>query len=1278
MDSEADINDAIAQLEMLGIERKKAIKALSRYNYNVERAADYVFSGNAESDDGDADISANNTTDQISPNSNALDWPWAEPSSFDTITADQPQPQPQQQQQQQATSQQTSSVTDSTTADQLPVYMVKDYEKIPKQRTDITDVTHDPSSWSVVPFTANDASPATATEPNIKSERPFTQPSLTWWSDPEDPSARVAIADIPAGLRPPSYNFAYSPIIIQALFHVPLFRQAVLSYRPTPHAWGAPHNYWKGFGEPVPGYKLKPSQQNRSSVPASTSASQPSFSPINQNQNQSSSSLHNETSYSMPNLMDLTINDSDKLEEHIPTTDSSSHLAQQIQQDHQEQEPLELITITQETTNAPLPKVDELVPMTKETTALAELQKLFAFLGNTRRLYGSVAHFMRATNARTVTSSTDWQVDDKSIEDFLDSVIGGMVAAENSSNIDQDGNYEEYRSSSLKSMFFLQAEVENGSDTDIEEIYYLNLGINTAMHSFHDCLDPLVYESYPNEAMFGDANDDDDDLGSSTSDDFNGTIPYKLTTFLQVPPLLLITLEDRQDYQQRRMKKDGSFKVEKTIYLDRYLNENKSLVLEKYRIADQWKQDIRRTKLEITALRGDGGSASLPDGLCMNRNNNTNDANCDSSLDKCQILETTAKYLGSQLDAMEATDANLTYINSMRTLQQTLYQVRDDIDNKKKELEQLIVDRQHSLQNLFNDSGLHERPYDLRAVLHTDGLNGTGHYWGYIWVEPSEANLLEDIPAQGGGWHRFCDARVEKVTEEDVWREPTDPFALLYTDRNIPVIYKQQIDDITPLDLMQFVQNDNTDFENEIYNRSNDMNNSDNSSISGNSGDFQQTASRLSMDTDHGSIGYNENGPARYSNDYDDYQYPNDKSNNVRQTESYRKTPDDTNNSSSTSMDELESEQRRHSGTAISARDIQADDSKWAEMAVETIEGIRNCSGDDYRLMKRFDTFLAHAGDKQTLTCYYQLIESSLLATNSDVNVSNMNKTNDDEQDGVHRDKAGGDNQEDPSIGDEKNDVAVGELGNILDTLTLKDIRQAIQKDKTLFLLFELYEQYLSMGQTATMALLLFSDNNFSGALEQILKSNQQHGTWRTQLMLNDTLLWKYRGLGDLGFDDIVLKYGKACIKQLNIEAYNKACNMAYRSRGLQDGIRIANHAQLVMSKVTDPKDQFLSDVGGRWLNFAELQSGSLTDDQVELLNTLVMIYLDGPTATTSTSTATTSTTRTTTSQLEGGLMDTSRLLCEQTDALDAMNEPVWIAFKKSVLDAESKLAALV
>ncbi|KAG1068361.1 hypothetical protein G6F42_026385 [Rhizopus arrhizus] len=111
----------------------------------------------------------------------------------------------------------------------------------------------------------------------------MNESSLTWWKDPEDPSERMALDDLPIGLRPPSYNFAYSPIVVQALFHVTAFQEAVLSFRPTPYAWGAPKNYWKGFGEPVPGYIMREVVTKRqvsrpvmaSEAPVATSSSSP-------------------------------------------------------------------------------------------------------------------------------------------------------------------------------------------------------------------------------------------------------------------------------------------------------------------------------------------------------------------------------------------------------------------------------------------------------------------------------------------------------------------------------------------------------------------------------------------------------------------------------------------------------------------------------------------------------------------------------------------------------------------------------------------------------------------------------------------------------------------------------------------------------------------------------------------------------------------------------------------------------------------------------------------
>lgn len=107
------------------------------------------------------------------------------------------------------------------------------------------------------------------------------------------------------------------------------------------------------------------------------------------------------------------------------------------------------------------------------------------------------------------------------------------------------------------------------------------------------------------------------------------------------------------------------------------------------------------------------------------------------------------------------------------------------------------------MQKIFNDANLQKKPFDLRAVLYTDGLSGTGHYWGYIWVEPNERNLLIDIEVDddGGGWYRFCDADVQRVTEADIWKEDINPFALLYVDRSIPCLTKEELDKYIPEEL---------------------------------------------------------------------------------------------------------------------------------------------------------------------------------------------------------------------------------------------------------------------------------------------------------------------------------------------------------------------------------------------------------------------------------------------------------------------------------------------
>lgn len=92
------------------------------------------------------------------------------------------------------------------------------------------------------------------------------------------------------------------------------------------------------------------------------------------------------------------------------------------------------------------------------------------------------------------------------------------------------------------------------------------------------------------------------------------------------------------------------------------------------------------------------------------------------------------------------------------------------------------------ISKVFDIPELQRNPYDLRAVIYHDGMAGTGHYWGYLWVEPAEENLLQDIPNDSGGWFRFCDAIVEPATEQDIYREASCPVMLVYVDRNTPKI----------------------------------------------------------------------------------------------------------------------------------------------------------------------------------------------------------------------------------------------------------------------------------------------------------------------------------------------------------------------------------------------------------------------------------------------------------------------------------------------------------
>ncbi|KAI8968029.1 hypothetical protein BDF20DRAFT_203778 [Mycotypha africana] len=438
------MEDAINQLQVLGVTRGQAKRALARYNNDVARAADYIFSGAELSDEDDEDY--NNDM------------------NIDASVIDE------------------KMETDKEMAIRFSLEEQENHTTAPKAYLDkaATFTSQKPAAapdWSVVPFTAK--------EPNVTSIPPSSSSSsfsaasshstmtaqtsvagrynsLTWWSDPENPNERKALRNIPIGLRPPSSNCAYSPILIQALFHITAFQQLILAYRPIPYTYGGDHahastskEYWRGYGEPVPGYILRevktkvPIVKSTSGTDYSLSTTAPTLpiaseiptSIIPTESVSSANSHYSNTDYitdkTVDNLVnvDVAVDTMQKLTLHEDNSFNNDNLTD-WNIEHMDTPFNETITSTPFASNIEEVEYEEryeneLQCVPKSVQALAELQKIFGFLGFSKRRYGNIAHFTRALNASGQEASVaihmprtslnnnsrlDWKYNEKSFD----------------------------------------------------------------------------------------------------------------------------------------------------------------------------------------------------------------------------------------------------------------------------------------------------------------------------------------------------------------------------------------------------------------------------------------------------------------------------------------------------------------------------------------------------------------------------------------------------------------------------------------------------------------------------------------------------------------------------------------------------------------------------------------------------------------------------------------------------------------------------------------------
>lgn len=287
---------------------------------------------------------------------------------------------------------------------------------------------------------------------------------------------------------------------------------------------------------------------------------------------------------------------------------------------------------------------------------------------------------------------------------------------------------------------------------------YLTLNVDKNMCSFHDCLDPLVFESYQVEKQ------GDEEADPSISSDGEDEPSFKFTTFKQIPPILMVAFDNRS-YSK---KMGAKYIVEKNIYMDRYMIEKRDQALEGFKQMDLCRQDIKNSKAEIDRLK----SSNV------------------LGMDKRDVLSRTSEYF--QEKEQEEGDED-----GLESLKYILNCVKQKIDTRLADLENIILDKEDKMHQVFDKDDMKENRYELRASFHHDGKDGTGHYWAYIWVEPMEQNLLQDIPSEGG-WFKFCDAYVTASSETELYNDPFSPFAVMYVNEAIPKYTREQLYECIP------------------------------------------------------------------------------------------------------------------------------------------------------------------------------------------------------------------------------------------------------------------------------------------------------------------------------------------------------------------------------------------------------------------------------------------------------------------------------------------------
>ncbi|RUS23055.1 hypothetical protein BC937DRAFT_93010, partial [Endogone sp. FLAS-F59071] len=172
-------------------------------------------------------------------------------------------------------------------------------------------------------------------------------------------------------------------------------------------------------------------------------------------------------------------------------------------------------------------------------------------------------------------------------------------------------------------------------------------------------------------------------------------------------------------------------------------------------------------------------------------------------------------------------------------------------------------------------------------------------------------------------------------------------------------------------------------------------------------------------------------------------------------------------------------------------------------------------------------------------------------------------------------------------------------------------IAPAARQDPQLFDAYQAFDNFTQITALFSAGLECMLQNEHARGLEYFLDAKRKEAQWVHGYLVSTEIRMATPRAEELSRVDKLLTYGKVCLQILDENARNKVLNVAYRSRGLEDAIRIAQQALTLVGPENVLTDPFLVRLREQWLQLTESLTESLEGPQSELLNKLVMIYLN-------------------------------------------------------------------